>query len=119
MLADGQEIGPFGDERRTVMDDLASVSDMVSELRKTGIGIWMTIMYAVIYGGFVAVSVFQPSWMSVDGLLGMNLALTYGIGLIVVAVAFAMVYNYLVRIRVSSATTGGSSSIEESSEQEQ
>lgn len=101
------------------MDDLVPVRDMVSELRKTGIGIWMTILYALIYGGFVAVSVFQPTWMSADGMLGMNLALTYGIGLIVIAAVFAGIYNYLVRIRVSPTAATGTSPVEKTGEPEQ
>ena len=69
-----------------------------SERRKSNIGILMTVLYALVYGGFVFLSVFYPSIMSVRTFFGMNLAITYGLGLIVIAIIFAMIYNQMVRI---------------------
>ena len=69
-----------------------------TERRKSNIGVLMTVFYAVVYGGFVFLSVFYPSLMSLRTFFGMNLAITYGLGLIVVAIIFAMIYNHLVRI---------------------
>ena len=69
-----------------------------SERRKSNIGVKMTILYTLVYGGFVILSVFFPSQMGVDTIFGVNLAITYGLGLIIVAIFFAMIYNHLVRI---------------------
>lgn len=68
------------------------------ELRKIKLGIRMTILYAAVYAGFIALSVFQPGLMGSPFILGQNLAVTYGLGLIVIAILFAMIYNYLLRV---------------------
>ena len=68
-----------------------------SEQRKSNIGVWMTLLYAIVYGGFVLVSVFTPAWLGVSVFMGLNLAIVYGLGLILIALIFAMIYNQLVR----------------------
>ena len=65
--------------------------------RKTKIGVRMTALYAVVYGGFVAVSVFRPSLTGMKVLFGLNLAVFYGVSLILIAIIFALVYNHLCR----------------------
>jgi uncharacterized membrane protein (DUF485 family) len=55
-------------------------------------GIWMFILYAVIYGGFVLINTFKPGLMGSD-IGGSNLAIVYGFGLIVFALMLAFVYN--------------------------
>jgi uncharacterized membrane protein (DUF485 family) len=65
------------------------------ELRKIKIGIRMTILYALVYTGFIFLAVSQPAWMGLPFLFGQNLAITYGLGLIVIAIIFALIYNYL------------------------
>ena len=69
-----------------------------AEHRKTNIGVVLTIVYALVYGGFVFLSIFYPSLMSLQTIFGMNLAITYGLGLIVIAIILAMIYNQMVRI---------------------
>lgn len=69
-----------------------------SEKRKSNIGIRMTILYAIIYGGFVVLSVFFPAMMGVEFLFGMNLAITYGLALILIAIIFAIIYNLMVKV---------------------
>lgn len=68
------------------------------ERRKSAIGIRMTLLYSIVYGGFVVVSVFQPQWMGVRAVLGLNLAVAYGLFLIIIAIVFALVYNHLCRV---------------------
>ena len=68
-----------------------------SERKKSNIGVKMTILYALIYSGFVVLNVFFPSLMGVKTILGLTLALAYGLGLIIIAIIFAMIYNQLVR----------------------
>lgn len=76
-----------------------------SELRKSNIGVRMTILYAIIYGGFVFLSVFFPSLMGVKAIFGLNLAIAYGLALIIIAIIFAIIYNALVRIPNSPNTS--------------
>jgi uncharacterized membrane protein (DUF485 family) len=67
------------------------------EQRKSNIGIRMTILYSLVYGGFVALSVFRPEIMGRKALFGMNLAISYGLFLILFAVLLAVIYNLLVK----------------------
>ncbi len=83
--------------------DEASV-DATFERRKSSIGIRMTLLYSVVYVGFVALCVFTPAWMGARAILGLNLAVAYGLGLIVVAVILALVYNQLCRNRATATS---------------
>lgn len=74
-----------------------------SEKRKSNIGVRMTILYAIVYTGFVVLSVFFPTLMGVEFIFGLNLAIGYGLALIIIAIIFAFVYNALVKI---PSTTG-------------
>jgi len=67
------------------------------ELKKIKIGIRMTILYALFYAGFIFLAVSQPGWMGLPFLFGQNLAITYGLGLILIAILFALIYNRLLR----------------------
>ncbi|OHB53986.1 MAG: hypothetical protein A2Y07_03735 [Planctomycetes bacterium GWF2_50_10] len=59
---------------------------------KTRVGIWMFLLYAIIYAGFIIVNTFDPQIMGSD-IGGYNLAILYGFGLIVFALMLAFVYN--------------------------
>lgn len=59
---------------------------------KTRVGIWMFLLYGVIYVGFVLINTFEPRLMGSD-IGGLNLAIVYGFGLIVFALMLAFVYN--------------------------
>ena len=78
-----------------------------SELRKSNIGVRMTILYALVYSGFVILSVFFPTLMGVEAIFGLNLAIAYGLALIIIAIIFAIIYNALVRIPNTSALAQG------------
>jgi len=58
----------------------------------------MTILYAIVYSGFVVSSVFFPESMGVESIFGLNLAIAYGLALIIIAIIFAIIYNLLVKI---------------------
>jgi uncharacterized membrane protein (DUF485 family) len=77
----------------------------VSEQRKSTIGVRMTILYAIIYSGFVVLSVFFPSLLGAKWIFGLNLAITYGLALILIAILFAIIYNMLVRMPNSIAAS--------------
>ncbi len=59
---------------------------------KTRVGIWMFLLYAVLYVSFVLINTFEPQLMG-DDLGGVNLAIVYGFGLILFALMLAFVYN--------------------------
>jgi uncharacterized membrane protein (DUF485 family) len=62
---------------------------------KSQIGARMFIFYALIYAGFVALNIIAPLQAERPVFLGLNLAVVYGIGLIVFALILAMIYNSL------------------------
>ncbi len=51
------------------------------------------IVYALIYAGFVAINLIRPVLMEKTVLGGLNLAVVYGMGLIILALLMALVYN--------------------------
>ena len=62
--------------------------------RKTRLGIWMFIIYTIVYGVFVAIGVINYQAMSSIILGDLNLAVTYGFGLIFLAIIMGLVYNW-------------------------
>lgn len=61
---------------------------------KMKLGVRMFIPYALVYAGFVFINLYRPVLMERKVLLGMNLAVVYGFGLIVLALVMALFYNY-------------------------
>ena len=61
---------------------------------KIKLGLWMFIAYCVIYGGFIIINVVKPDLMGAD-IGSLNLAIVYGISLIIIAIIMALVYNFL------------------------
>jgi uncharacterized membrane protein (DUF485 family) len=97
------------------MKQHSAIADEAFERRKVRIGIRMTVLYSLVYGGFVMLSVFQPTWMGAPAVFGLNLAVAYGLGLIIIAFVFALIYNYLCRV---SPTGVDSRSLSQSGQQE-
>ncbi len=60
---------------------------------KTSLGVKMFVVYALIYAGFIGINVLSPLSMEKEVFLGLNLAVTYGFGLIVLALFMAVIYN--------------------------
>ena len=65
----------------------------VAYKKKTGA--IMVIIYGVIYGGFILINTLIPKIMGKTVLVGVNLAVTYGIGLILLAAVLGIIYNVL------------------------
>jgi uncharacterized membrane protein (DUF485 family) len=61
------------------------------------IGTILLLVYLVFYGGFMLLNTFQPEVMDQVPALGVNLAVWYGFGLIVLALVLALVYMWLCR----------------------
>jgi uncharacterized membrane protein (DUF485 family) len=60
------------------------------------LGLWLFLLYVILYAGFVALSAFKPAVMGTD-VAGVNLAIVYGIGLIIAAFVLAIIYMLLCR----------------------
>lgn len=80
------------------MDHPAPEAPDAYEKRKSAIGIRMALLYSIIYAGFVVLNVFRPQGMGARAVFGLNLAVAYGIGLILTAILFALIYNLLCRV---------------------
>ena len=61
---------------------------------KAKLGVKMFFVYFIIYSGFILINTLNPKLMGID-VLKVNLAIFYGIGLIVLALIMAVIYNYL------------------------
>jgi len=62
---------------------------------KAKFGIKLFWVYCLIYMGFVGIAVFSPETMKTTVLAGTNLAIIYGMALIVFAIVLGLIYNYL------------------------
>lgn len=61
---------------------------------KTRLGLWMFLVYCIVYGGFVLVNSVWPKLM--ERTVGsLNWAIAYGFGLIGFALLLAIIYNAL------------------------
>jgi uncharacterized membrane protein (DUF485 family) len=60
---------------------------------KSKLGMTMFFIYTLIYAGFIFINVTYPKWMKID-IGSMNLAIIYGIGLIIIALIQAVIYNH-------------------------
>lgn len=69
-------------------------ADLASE-KKAKLGIKFFFIYLFFYAGFVAIGVLNYELLAYEVIGGINLAIFYGIGLILFAVLLGIVYNYL------------------------
>lgn len=63
--------------------------------RNTRIALVLFAIYCLLYGGFIYMSLFAPAAMKSQPFGGMNLAILYGLVLIVAALVLAIIYLYL------------------------
>ncbi|MCO5240048.1 MAG: DUF485 domain-containing protein [Chitinophagaceae bacterium] len=66
----------------------------VSE-KKAKLGIKFFFFYLTVYAGFVAIGVLNYELLAIEVFKGINLAVIYGFGLIVLAVLLGVLYNAL------------------------
>jgi uncharacterized membrane protein (DUF485 family) len=62
---------------------------------KQRLGVWMFLIYAIVYAAFVAINLIEPKLMESAVALGLNLAVFYGFALIIFALILAVIYNAL------------------------
>lgn len=65
-----------------------------SSARKAKLGVKLFILYSIIYAGFVAIGVINYELMGKIVLGNQNLAIVYGISLILFAIILGLVYNW-------------------------
>ena len=58
-------------------------------------GLWLFFVYLALYAGFMGLAAFAPRSMAIPVLAGVNLAITYGIGLILGALLVAAIYMWV------------------------
>lgn len=63
--------------------------------KKSILGVKLFFVYTIIYFGFVIIGVFFPDLMGIYVIGGQNLAVTYGFGLIILAILMGFIYNAL------------------------
>ena len=66
-----------------------------SSKKKANLGILFFFIYLFFYGGFVVIGVFNYELFAHEVAGGINIALVYGMGLILFAVVLGIIYNFL------------------------
>lgn len=79
----------------------AKLDNAATAARNARYGLWLFAVYLLLYGGFVGINAFAPQWMEIRPVAGINLAILYGMGLIVAAFVLALLYGWLCRLAVS------------------
>ena len=62
---------------------------------KAKLGVYMFFFYVIIYAGFIVINVASSKLMELILFAGLNLAVVYGFGLIVLAIVMGIIYNNL------------------------
>ena len=63
------------------------------DTRISRVGLILFSLYLLLYGGFVLLNTFSPETMEKTPIAGINVAILYGIGLIVAALVLARIYG--------------------------
>ncbi|MDA0834479.1 MAG: DUF485 domain-containing protein [Planctomycetota bacterium] len=67
------------------------------QTRNARIGLIMFVIYTGFYSGFVFLNAFYPKLMEITPIGGINLAILYGMVLILAAFVMSLIYGYLCR----------------------
>jgi uncharacterized membrane protein (DUF485 family) len=81
------------------------VEDPAVAARNARYGMVLFLVYLAIYGGFVGLNAFRPDLMDSTPAFGLNLAVVYGLALIVIAMALSLVYSWLCRSRPNESAS--------------
>lgn len=76
-----------------------SEKEQAGSARRARLGLLLFVVYLVLYGGFVLLNAFAPEQMERTPVLGVNLAVLYGVSLIIAAFVLALLYGWLCRAR--------------------
>jgi len=76
---------------------------------KMRVGVRMFVIYGLVYAGFVAINILKPVLMETIIIFGLNLAVVYGFGLIIIALILALIYNSLCANREAAVNSDSNS----------
>jgi len=76
-----------------IMSDLSEETPSQKHNRK--VGLWLFVVYLAMYAGFVGITAADYKLMGLEVFGGINIAIVYGMGLIVMAFVLAIVYLLL------------------------
>lgn len=62
--------------------------------KKTRLGVILFLIYSAIYAGFVVIGALFPNALGGKIFANLNLAVVYGMGLIILAAVMGLFYNY-------------------------
>lgn len=62
---------------------------------KTQVGLILFLIYGAVYASFVVINTFNPTAMGQIVFAGLNLAIVYGFGLIILAIVMGLIYNVI------------------------
>lgn len=65
--------------------------------RHVRLGLALFFLYLAFYGGFVLLAALSPATMALRPWAGVNLAIWYGLALIVAALVLALIYGWVCR----------------------
>ncbi len=65
-----------------------------SSVIKEIVGKWLFFLYAVFYVCFIVINIVSPGFMGIE-IGGLNMAIAYGFGLILLAMLLAFAYNHI------------------------
>ena len=74
-----------------------SAADSAVHRYNARLGLWLFFLYLTLYAGFVGVCAYDYTIMAKPVLAGLNLAIVWGMGLIISAFVLALVYMALAR----------------------
>src|SRR5690606_5780051 len=83
----------------------ATFDSLATSRRNARVGMVLFVFYFLIYAAFVAINAFAPDVMSDVQPAGVNLSVSYGIGLIALAFVLALVYSWICRHPVVETST--------------
>jgi len=63
--------------------------------QKAKVGVYLFLFYSLVYAGFVAIGLFEPDMLEKHVIGRTNLAVAYGVGLILMAIFLGFVYNII------------------------
>ena len=69
------------------------IGDDAASAFKTRLGLILFMIYGLVYVGFVAINTVNPKAMGQIVFSGLNLAVVYGFGLIILAIVMGLIYN--------------------------
>lgn len=73
----------------------AKLNEDRSSKKKASLGVKLFLAYLVLYAGFTVIGVFKPELMGLRIVFGLNLAIVYGFGLIIVAIVMGWIYHMI------------------------